>query len=233
MKRKTEKKSKSINKKDSIEQKPLGLFNTWKTVMFDPLKFYEKLSPKIMYKEPSIFYLKIQAITLGVIYFIGLLILAVFALIFISLAEAVVSSPLGAISSGVVGIIILIALLTYPVILLFSWGMLFVSVGITHLFVLMFGGKQGYVETFKTVAYSMAPQIFCIIPLVGWAAMIYMIVLQTMGIKLRQKLSWGKSVAVILLPMAILLVLFLVVYFLFIFSILSASMAATATGGLS
>src|SRR3989344_1560183 len=224
---------KNMKKESDQSGKTMGLFNTWKTVMFDPLKFYEKLSPKIMYKEPSIFYLKIQAITLGVIYFIGLLILAVFALIFISLAEAVVSSPLGAISSGVVGIIILIALLTYPVILLFSWGMLFVSVGITHLFVLMFGGKQGYVETFKTVAYSMAPQIFCIIPLVGWAAMIYMIVLQTMGIKLRQELSWGKSVAVILLPMAIFLVLFLVIYFVFIFSILSASMAATATGGLS
>ncbi len=233
MKRKIEKKSKSTERKESVDKKPMGLFNTWKTVMFDPLKFYEKLPPKVQYKEPSIFYLKIQAITLGVIYFLGLLILAVFALIFTSITEAMVSSPLGAISGGVVGIIILIALLIYPFILLFSWGMLFVSAGITHLFVLIFGGKQGYVETFKTIAYSMAPQVFCIIPLIGWTAMIYMLVLQIMGIKHRQKLSWGKSVAVILLPMAILLVLFLVVYFVFIFSILSANIAATAAGGLS
>lgn len=199
----------------------MKLFETWKKVMFDPLNFYEKLPKKIRYKEPSWFFLKIQAITLGILYLFGFIILAFFALIF-----GAVAGIFGKLSAGLLGIIVLIAILLYPVLLLLSWGMLFVGVGITHLFVLIFGGKQKYVETFKALAYALAPQVFSPIPLVGYAAAIYSLVLQVMGIKHRQKLSWGKSVAVVLLPMVLIAIIVVLLYFFFIFSVLSTSLAA-------
>lgn len=207
----------------------MKLFETWKEVMFNPLNFYEKLQKKIGFKEPSLFFLKVQAIVLGTIYVLGLIVLAFFALIFTLISEAAGSPLFGAISGSVIGIAVLIALLLYPILLLLSWGILFVSAGITHLFVLIFGGKQGYVETFKATAYSMAPQVFCIIPLVNWAAMIYIFVLQVIGIKHRQKLSWGKSVAAVLLPLVLFLALFVIGYLIFIFSFLATG-AATAGG---
>ncbi|MBU0460515.1 MAG: YIP1 family protein [Nanoarchaeota archaeon] len=204
----------------------MGLFNTWKKVMFDPLEFYEKLPKKIGYREPSIFFLKIQAITLALMYLLWLIIGAFFMLIF-----GAVGGPVGMLGDGFIGLIFLFALLLYPILLLFSWGMLFVSAGITHLFVLIFGGKQGYMETFKSIAYAMAPAVFSVIPIVNWAAGIYTIVLQVMGIKHRQKLSWGKSVAVILIPIAVLFVFLIIGYMVFIFSMFATSLAA-GIGGL-
>ena len=203
----------------------MGLFKTWKEVMFNPLEFYQKMPKKIRYKEPSLFFLKIQAITMGLVYLI-LLLIGTFIFLIIGAAGGETLK----ITGGIYGIILLIALAVFPILLLFSWGMLFVSSGITHLFVLIFGGKQKYVETFKAVAYSMSPAIFSIIPIVNWAAGIYTIVLQVMGIKFRQKLSWGKSVAVVLIPIAVIFVLVMALYFIFIFS---AIIGSIATGGIS
>jgi len=151
-----------------------------------------------------------------------LLIGAFFTLIF---------SPItGGISLGIGGIIFLVALLLFPILLLLSWGMLFVSAGISHLFVLIFGVRQGSLETFKAKAYAMAPTIFSIIPFINWAAGIYTMVLEVIGIKHRQKLSWGKSVAVILIPIGVVFVLTMIFYLFFVFSVIGTSLAA---GGFS
>ena len=201
----------------------MRLFNTWKTVMFDPLKFFEKLPAKIGYREPSLFFLKVQAITLGLVYLLALLFGSFFLL--------VISAATGGMSLGVGALIFLGALLIFPLLLLFAWGMLFVAAGITHLLVLIFGGKQGYKETFKATAYSMAPNIFSIIPIVNWAAGIYSIVLQIMGIKHRQKLSWGKSVAVVLIPIGLVFVAVFIFYFFFMMTFLVGGLAAAGAGG--
>ena len=197
----------------------MKLFNTWKEVMFNPLNFYEKIPKKIGYKEPSKFFLKIYAITLGIVYlimfFIGL---------FIALFTSAFGEEAAIITGSIMGIVFLVALIFYPLLVLFSWGMLYVSAGITHLLVLAFGGKEGYVETFKAVSYSVAPAIFGFIPIVNWLVGIYSIILQIIGIKARQKLSWGKSVAVILIPVGVILMIVFIFYFILFRGIIAGSL---------
>ena len=190
----------------------MGLFNTWKKVMFDPMNFFEKLPDKIKLKEPSFFYIKINAIML-----LGLaLLILFFGTFFLAMLSA--SEPLAGIFGGIgFSIIIVIGLILFPVMLLFSWGMLFVGAGITHLLVLLFGGTKGFHETYKTLAYASAPNILGFIPYLNWITGIYILVLQVIGIHKRQDLSIGKSIAVVLIPfLAILLFIFFSMVAMFI-----------------
>ncbi len=184
-----------------------SLFQTCKEVIFDPMKFYQKLPAKIKYKEPSLFYLKIQAILMLIIF---LLLFFIFGFFFMLLGIA--GQGIALFGSLGFGFLLLIAILSFPFILLLSWGMLFVSAGILHLFVLLFGGKKGYPETFKAVSYAIAPAILSFIPIINWFVGIYVLILQIIGIHQRQKLSMGRSVAVVLLPIAIVFILFLILF---------------------
>ena len=204
------------------------LFNSWKEVTFNPLEFYQKLPKKTKYRGPSLFYLKINALTLGLMYLL-LLIIGAFFILFMG----ALGGPLGIIGGGFGLVALVIAVLLYPLFLLLSWGLLFAGAGITHLFVLMFGGKQGYAETFKVQAYAVAPVIFSVIPYIGYAATIYTLVLEVIGIHHRQKLSWGKSVAVIILPIVILTVLVIGIMYAIFASLLTTSMVTGLPGGLS
>ena len=93
--------------------------------------------------------------------------------------------------------------------------MLYVSTAITHLLVLIFEGKKGFHETFKAMSYSVAPMVFWFVPIVGYAAVFYGIALQVMGIHKRQKLTIGKSVAVVLIPVGV----FGLLYLIFVFAL--------------
>ncbi len=202
----------------------MGLFKTWKEVMFDPINFYGKLSKKEKYSEAAKYFLKVQAIASAII-IIG------FGSILSGLlmVRNAVSGGLG----GNVGLILLMLILTYPLMLLFAWGMLYVGAGILHLFVLLFGGKKGYVETFKVTAYSISPNIFGMIPFINYLAMAYALVLQVIGIKERQQLSWGKSAAAVLMPVGIGIVLAIIIYFTLMATLLPFMMGegAMALGG--
>ena len=176
----------------------MGLFATWKEVMFNPTVFYEKLPKKIKLKEPSIFFLKIQAIMLGLIY----LILLMFGSFF--LAATGFANPIFSMISEIgMATILTTALILFPILILFSWGMLFITSGIIHLFVLLFGGTKGFTETYKATAYATAPNILSFVPYLNWITYIYALILQVIGIHNRQKLSLVKSVAVVLIPIMI------------------------------
>jgi len=188
-------------------KKKNNLFQTWKEIVFDPLGFYQKLSARERYKEPSLFFLKIQALLLGVSF---LLIFLIFGFFF-SLLSLFVKGIRLWVSLGKGAI--LLGILALPFILLVLWGLLFVGAGILHFFVLVLGGKKGYKETFKVVAYASAPLIFSFLPFINWLVSVYVLVLQVVGLHKRQKLSWGRSVAAVLLPWLVLVVL--VIAFLF------------------
>jgi hypothetical protein len=188
----------------------MKLYETWKKIMFEPKEFYQQLSSKIRYKEPTKFFLKIQAIYLGII---ALLVLA-FGSLIITLISLAGKKPEGA-TVGL-GIMFLIVIILYPLLLIGSWISLHVGATLYHIFVLVFGGKEGYVETFKATAYSVAPAIFAWIPIVNYAAMVYVIVIGIFGIEQRQKLSMGKSVAVVLIPMGVMGILYGIMLFFFI-----------------
>lgn len=167
--------------------------------MFHPTEFYEQLPKKDSYREPTIFFIKAQALTVLIFYI----------LFGISLAVALNSqeSELAALIGGFAGIGFLIGLIImFPLILLLGWGFLFVCTGLVHLFVRLFGGKQGYRETFAVIAYSVAPSIFSFIQYVNFPAAIYSLIIEIIGIHKRQKLSLGISIATVLIPFLILLI---------------------------
>ena len=182
----------------------MGFFSTWKDIVFSPKVFFKKLSKKTKIKEPSKFFLKLQALTMG----ISFLIIFIYAMVSLSSMGAfgLMGLMLGLSSTMMIAAMALGMLILFPLILLLSWGFIFVVAGIVHIFVLIFGGKKGYSETFKVMCYSMAPGLFSFIPLVNIAVSIYMVVLEIMGIRERQNLSTGKSVLVILLPCLIFVV---------------------------
>ena len=191
----------------------MGYFQTWKRVMFNPTEFFNELPKTVQLKEPSWFYIKTNAMVMGVVYFFMILILAFFgALLAAAPAQNGTTDLLGGFG---IGLIILIAVIAFPFFLLLGLGMLFVFTGILHLIVLLFGGKEGYTETFKALSYAHAPILFSWVPIVNWATSVYVIVLQVIAINKLQKLSMGKSIAVVLLPVGVFFVLYMILLVIF------------------
>ena len=184
----------------------MGFFKTWKTVILDPKVFFSKLPNKMGLREPSIFYLKLQTIS-------WLLVAIVMGFWLIpSGGFSLVSSLFGG-----VGILVglLLGILTVVVMIFLSWGMMFVGAGVIHLFVRAFGGIKEYKETFKAMAYGSAPGVLSSIPLLGWLASIYSVILQVIGLSERQKLSLSRSVAAVLVPTVLFWAIFLGLAILF------------------
>ena len=197
-----------------------GLFKTWKEVMFSPMQFYAKLSDQMRYKEPSLFFIKIQAVTQIIVFFFLFIVLGSFLSFLSLLGGGPFTALFGSIGAGMIFILLL---LLFPLVLLFSFGMLFLGTGMLHLFVLFFGGKQKYVETFKAASYANAPILFSVIPIVGWLVFIYIMVLQIIGIHKRQKLEIGKILAWVLLPIVIFGSLAFIFFLLFFFTLFSGA----------
>ncbi len=187
-----------VKRVNKVKTRTPGFWSTWKTVILEPVQFFEKLPPKTSYREPSLFYLKTQALLL----FICLLILGQILISDISSTQSAIVTIIG----GIAGVMIFIGfIIFYPLALLLSWGFLFINAALLHLFVILFGGEEGYKETVNVTAYSAAPTLLSLIPFVGLAAIIYSIILQVIGIQKRQKLSLGKSIAVVVIPFLIFL----------------------------
>jgi len=188
--------------------KKMKYFKTWTQVVFAPMEFWEELPKKIRYKEPTIFAIKTFAIMMGVVFFMLAVMAALFSGITGTIFGGTELAVLGTLGAGVFFLI----LLAYLVMLLLQWAGLYIGAGMTHLFVLLLGGKQRYQETFKVYSYSFAPMLIGFIPVLGSLAGIYSLVLMIMGVHVRQKLSVGKAIAAALLPAA--------VFILFIFFII-------------
>lgn len=173
-------------------------FEIWKNVVFNPIETFQKLPKKGQIKNGSWFFIKV--------YIILFLVSLLFSIIMLPLRflPYAFGNGTGALSEGFgVLISLLIMIVALPLIILFCWGLLFVGAGIIHLFVMMFGGKEPYRETFQVLAYSSAPLVAAGVPFIGFLTTIYVVILQVIGISKRQNLSIGKSIAVILLPAVI------------------------------
>jgi hypothetical protein len=191
-------------------------FEQWKKVMFDPISFYAKLDSKGQYKEACKYFLKVQGVIIALI-----MLLFVWVMVLSGTGNS-----LGTLNvSQTVQVLIFIggAIIIFPILLLFAWGMLWLNAGIMHLFVLLFGGKKAYSETFKVYAYSISPNVFSAIPFVNWFSGIYMIILQIVGIKIRHKLSWAKSMAIVIVPLVIIISIVFMLYLKYMLPLMLAS----------
>lgn len=87
---------------------------------------------------------------------------------------------------------------------------IFISAGISHLFVRLFKGRGNYNQTVKIFAYAVAPSVFNVIPLVSgiWSA-----VIAIAGFKKLHSFSSGRAVMVYLSPLLAMLALVLLAFF--------------------
>ncbi len=189
----------------------MGFWKTWAKIMFSPNEFFEQLPKEVKYKEPSFFAIKIQAILIGLFALMFLLLGTIFVGVLSTMAPMV-----SAFGGAGMGIFFLFLLILFPIALFFGWVMLFVSAGIYHLFVLMLGGKESYQETFKAITYAGAPVLLGIIPYVGFLSFFYILYLEIIGIHHRQKLSIGKSAAVVLIPLVLIVLLMIALMAVFL-----------------
>jgi hypothetical protein len=89
---------------------------------------------------------------------------------------------------------------------LFSWlpvllGILISGV-IVHLFLMLFGGaNQGLTMTLRVISYAYAPQIFAVVPFVGWCiASIWMLVLEIIGLAAAHRTDTWRAALAVLAP---------------------------------
>ncbi len=84
----------------------------------------------------------------------------------------------------------------------FLFIFLFVLAGIYHLFVLLVGGKGGFISTLKVISYSTGAMVFEVIPYIGvplfW---FYSLYLYTIGFRELHKISTSRSFIAAILPL--------------------------------
>lgn len=93
---------------------------------------------------------------------------------------------------------------------LISLGMVFVSAGILYVYLLIFGGRAGFEQTFQLMVYSSTPNyLFGWIPIAGWLARLWSLCLLIIGTQEVHKLSRLKSILIYAIPLALFLVILL------------------------
>jgi hypothetical protein len=85
---------------------------------------------------------------------------------------------------------------------------LFIASGIVHLMLMLVGGTKdsdaGFEGTLRALAYSTVSQLGSVVPFAGGLiAMVWAIVLETIGLATLHRTSYGKAVAAVLLPLLI------------------------------
>ncbi len=95
----------------------------------------------------------------------------------------------------------------------------FIGGAILHIFVYLVGGRKGLEQTIKAVMYGSTPGLLLgWIPIIGFIAGIWSLVLEILGIRQLHELTTGKAVLAVLIPIIIAVVLAVIIAALFIAS---------------
>jgi hypothetical protein len=114
-------------------------------------------------------------------------------------------------------------------IILFSlWGWVFtliggfISAGVLHVYLLIFGGKAKYEDTYRMYAYAKTP-VFLLewIPIVGSLAWFWEIFLLIIGTQKIHKMSRRRSILIYVIPVLLLIILITAIIFV-VFSIIKS-----------
>lgn len=115
---------------------------------------------------------------------------------------AIMGSMMGA-GAGIAGAILLFILFMILAII----GS-FISGAIVHIGVYIMGGKKGIVQTIKAVMYGSTPGLLLgWIPIIGFIAAIWSLVLEILGIRQLHELTTGRAIVAVLIPVIIIVVL--------------------------
>ncbi len=181
--------------------------------------------------EPTEFFskLKTASIRSPLIHFINVIFVGMGT--FILILGAIISIILAALGKvHYIGWVWLIGAIYFIAAIVINIPILFINAGVYHLFVRLFKGKGSFKDTFAATAYAMTPAILIGIFILNMILGIYIIVLQCIGISKVHKLSIGKSVAAVLLPIALMIglvfVVYVIIYIFVLVSILGAAVVA-------
>ena len=172
-----------------------GFFQTIKQVMLSPMHFFKAMPVDTNFAPPLVFYLVVAEIQVLARFFWGMAGMAPH-----------VGSEGGMPGLGMFGANSVLVLFLYPVLMTV---MLFFASGLNHIcLTAVKSGQAGFWGSFKVVAYSNAPMVLAIVPLIGpLAGMIWAVVCTFLGFKFVHQTTGGRVVAAMLLPVIILLVI--------------------------
>ncbi|MBI4018805.1 MAG: YIP1 family protein [Candidatus Aenigmarchaeota archaeon] len=168
-----------------------SLLERIKTVLTNPEKFFNSVKREEALGQP-VKYLIITS-----------LVSTIASIILINIAADMVSyNPTYQMFLGGMG--------AMAIVLLWILGILlsFVGAAVMHVFVYLFGGRNGYTETYKATAYgSTAKNLFGWVPYIGFLAGLYSLYLTIKGLSVLQNISMGRAAAVILVPLLLALII--------------------------
>ena len=106
-----------------------------------------------------------------------------------------------------------------------SFIVAFIFVAIVHVFVYLLGGKGGYLQTYKAYVYGMTPSL-----MLGWLPFVNIIValysglyLFPKGMSILQNMGFGRALAAVLLPIIIISLIMVALFFAFLSVFLSGA----------
>ncbi|MGB9736087.1 MAG: YIP1 family protein [bacterium] len=174
------------------------LWTNWVDVMFNPASFFRSIDAEKQIPFPVIF---------GIVWGTIALILNIPTVLYtqqsyLKFFSEGMSSPVVIPFSSYFSIIVIAPF--------FLFIFLFIMAGIYHIFVLLVGGKGGFVSTLKVISYSIGAMVLEVIPFIGvplfW---FYSIYLYTIGFRELHKISSSRAFIASILP--IILIVFFVI----------------------
>ena len=191
------------NKQEASASETLTFFEKIINVLFHPKDFFEWLSKNHSTKEAAKFFLLCNYLVYGILFLISVIGIIVLKSFITKLLPAILVS---------LGVIILIGIfliftIIFPLLSLLS---LFVGASISHVIILIFGGRD-YSKTFSVGIYSLTPAfiaaLFLPIPLIGIIiiilASIWSSILGFYGIMKVHEFSFWKTLLLYLIPVCI------------------------------
>jgi hypothetical protein len=175
---------------------------TWKGATFDPSRFFA-LTPRDRGTGPALlYYLAIGILVAGATLFWD-------SMPFLAGGTA---AETWASDLGYGAVSPLVRFLLAPVFLL---GGLFVSAGVIHVLLLVFGGAtHGFGTTVRVFCYANSPTIFGVVPIVGTlVGGIWSLVIGIIGLREAHETETWKAVLAVLVPLLLSMILFMVVAF--------------------
>jgi hypothetical protein len=165
--------------------------------------FAEKV--KGFFLKPSATFQATRAESLSTAFQYYVVLLIIFSvLLFIVIAVA--STAIPAITSGLLPMGFGAELSLYLVFSLFVIQLygIFLSGLLYHVFVILFGGTQGVVQTIKTVMYASTPHfILGWIPIISIVGAVWTLILIIIGIRENQEMTLGRSILVLIVPLVL------------------------------
>lgn len=103
-----------------------------------------------------------------------------------------------------------IIILVMPILAIIA---LYLSVGVFYILAKLFGGKGTYMELFRPLALANMIYILSFVPMVNYLVSIWYIIVSVVAISETQKISTGKAVAVVLIPIILLIIIVAILMF--------------------